>query len=90
MLPLSTVLLLVLFPATLIVAAQGAGDLPGFTFPAVFDPTGEGSRVQIPQLPRACLTNCEKCPSLLKSGCPGVLRSSCPISPSVKKDYLLF
>ena len=42
MLPLSP-LLLVVFPAALFVAAQGAGDLHGFTFPgggAGFDPTG--------------------------------------------------
>ncbi|XP_029298270.1 LOW QUALITY PROTEIN: stromal interaction molecule 2-like [Cottoperca gobio] len=41
MLPLSPLLLLV-FPAVLFVAAQGAGDLQGFTFPggsAGFDPT---------------------------------------------------
>ncbi|XP_045902346.1 stromal interaction molecule 2 isoform X1 [Micropterus dolomieu] len=41
MLPLSALFLLV-FPAALFVAAQGAGDLQGFTFPggsAVFDPT---------------------------------------------------
>ncbi|GLD66408.1 stromal interaction molecule 2-like protein [Lates japonicus] len=42
MLPLSPLLLLV-FPAALFVAAQGAGDLQGFTFhsgSAGFDPTG--------------------------------------------------
>ena len=42
MLPLSPLLLLV-FPAALLVAAHGAGDLHGFTFhggSAGFDPTG--------------------------------------------------
>lgn len=42
MIPLSPLLLLV-FPAALLVAAHGAGDLHGFTFhggSAGFDPTG--------------------------------------------------